>query len=88
MAEAATYHLRDKNGRHEVDIIVEGLGGRVIAFEVKLAATPSSDAGAGLLWLRQRLGDQLMDAGILTTGTHAYRRKDGIAVIPLALLGP
>jgi len=38
--------------------------------------------------LRDRLGDELLDAVIITTGTHAYRRADGIAVIPAALLGP
>jgi len=27
-------------------------------------------------------------AVIVTTGTEAYRRKDGIAVVPAALLGP
>lgn len=30
----------------------------------------------------------LLDAAIVTTGTSAYRRPDGIAVIPAALLGP
>jgi len=25
---------------------------------------------------------------ILTTGDHAYRRRDGVAVVPLGLLGP
>jgi hypothetical protein len=41
-----------------------------------------------LTWLRSRLGDELLDAVIITTGSHAYRRADGIAVIPAALLGP
>jgi hypothetical protein len=41
-----------------------------------------------LVWLRERLKDQLVDAAVLTTGPFAYRRPDGIAVIPLALLGP
>ena len=39
-------------------------------------------------WLREQLGDQVVDAAVLTTGEHAYRRRDGIAVIPLGLLGP
>jgi hypothetical protein len=30
----------------------------------------------------------LLDAAIVTAGTDAYRRKDGVAVIPAALLGP
>ena len=30
----------------------------------------------------------LADAMIVTTGHHAYRDRDGIAVVPAALLGP
>lgn len=41
-----------------------------------------------LLWLRDELGDALADAVIVTTGQAAYRRPDGIAVVPAALLGP
>lgn len=41
-----------------------------------------------LKWLASELGDDLLDAAIVTTGPHAFRRKDGIAVIPAALLGP
>jgi hypothetical protein len=32
--------------------------------------------------------DRVVDLVMLTTGSEAYRRKDGIAVVPLALLGP
>jgi hypothetical protein len=35
-----------------------------------------------------RIGAQLLDAVLVTTGTEAYRRDDGIAVVPAALLGP
>lgn len=35
-----------------------------------------------------RIGGDLLDAAVITTGEHAYRRTDGIAVIPTALLGP
>ena len=41
-----------------------------------------------LAWLRDQFGDDLLDAVIVTTGEHAYRRPDGIAVVPAALLGP
>ena len=34
------------------------------------------------------IGDDLLDAVVVTTGTEAYRRPDGIAVVPAALLGP
>jgi hypothetical protein len=41
-----------------------------------------------LAWLRARLGDRLADSAVITAGDEAYRRPDGIAVIPAALLGP
>ncbi|HWF41172.1 MAG TPA: hypothetical protein VN683_03705 [Acidothermaceae bacterium] len=41
-----------------------------------------------LKWLRELVGDQLLDAVLVNTGSQAYRRPDGIAVIPAALLGP
>jgi hypothetical protein len=34
------------------------------------------------------LGSNFVDGAVITTGGEAYRRKDGIAVIPAALLGP
>jgi hypothetical protein len=43
----------------------------------------------GLNWLQSEIGDDdLLDRVIVTTGTEAYRRADGVAVIPAALLGP
>jgi hypothetical protein len=87
-AEATVHHLRTRDGDHEVDLIVQRADHRVVAFEVKLAATVDDRDTAHLRWLRGRLGDDLLDAAVLTTGTHAYRRRDGIAVIPAALLGP
>jgi predicted AAA+ superfamily ATPase len=88
-ARADVSHLRLGSGRHEVDLILERDDDRaVVAFEVKLAATVSDADVKHLLWLRDELGDQLADAVVLTTGEHAYRRPDGVAVIPLGLLGP
>ena len=37
-----------------------------------------------LLWLRERLAD----AVVVTTGLHAYRDEDDVAVVPAALLDP
>lgn len=87
-AEASVYHLRMPNGDHEVDFIVERDDHRVAAFEVKLAAHVDDSDVRHLLWLRDRLGDELIDAAVIYTGRYAYRRGDGIAVVPAALLGP
>jgi predicted AAA+ superfamily ATPase len=87
-AEAAVHHLRTRNGDHEVDLVVQRADHRVVALETKLAPTVDDRDTAHLRWLRDRLGDELLDAVVVTTGTDAYRRADGIAVIPAALLGP
>ncbi len=87
-AEARVGHLRTRAGEHEVDLIVERSDGSVVAVEVKLAREISDDDVKHLRWLREQLGPDLLDAVIITTGPHAYRRPDGVAVIPLALLGP
>lgn len=61
--------------------------GGVAGVEVKLAAAVSDSDGKHLRWLRDQLGSRFVDGLIITTGPTAYRRKDGIAVVPLALLG-
>lgn len=86
-AHAAVYHLRTQNGDREVDLILEGDDRRVVALEVKLAGSVNDRDVRHLLWLRQTLGDRLADAAVVTTGQYAYRRRDGIAVVPAALLG-
>jgi predicted AAA+ superfamily ATPase len=86
-AEATVHHLRTRNGDHEIDLIVQRADHRIVAFEVKLAPTVTDRDTIHLRWLRDRLGDDLLDAAVITTGPHAYRRPDGIAVIPAVLLG-
>jgi len=52
-----------------------------------LSGVVSDDDVKHLRWLRGKLGRDLLDAVVITTGPSAYRRQDGIAVVPLALLG-
>lgn len=87
-AEAQVGHLRTRAGDHEVDFIVARGDGRVVAVEVKLAAVVTDTDVRHLKWLREQLGEDLLDAVVITCGTDAYRRPDGVAVIPASLLGP
>ena len=87
-AEARVSHLRTAAGAHEVDLIVERTNGGVIAIEVKLARDIDEQDIRHLKWLSGQIGDELLDAIVITTGQDAYRRPDGIAVIPAGLLGP
>ncbi|MDA0179756.1 DUF4143 domain-containing protein [Solirubrobacter phytolaccae] len=88
VAEAQVRHLRTRSGDREVDLIVQGRAGEVVGVEVKLSATVDDDDVRHLRWLRRELEDDLRAAIVITTGPHAYRRADGIHVVPLALLGP
>jgi predicted AAA+ superfamily ATPase len=87
-AEAQVRHLRTRSGDREVDLIVQGRAGEIVGVEVKLTATVDDHDVAHLRWLRDEIPDDLRAAVVITTGPHAYRRRDGIYVVPLALLGP
>jgi len=86
-AEARVGHLRTRDGDHEVDLIVEGPEGQVLPIEVKLASSITDRDVRHLIWLRDRLPDEVVDLAVITAGPYAYRRRDGVAVIPLGLLG-
>lgn len=86
-AEARVKHLRLHGGQREIDLIVERADQRVLAIEVKLSGTVTDDDVKQIHWLRDQIGDDLLDAVVINTGPQAYRRKDGVAVVPAALLG-
>jgi len=87
-AEAKVFHLRTNAGEHEIDLVVQGVDGQVLGIEVKLAPSVTDSDVRHLSWLRDQLPDRVVDLLVVTTGPTAYRRPDGIAVVPLALLGP
>ena len=61
---------------------------RIVVYEVKLAATITDHDVRHIHWLQKQLGDQLVDAIVVHTGPEAYRRSDGIGVVPAAMLVP
>jgi predicted AAA+ superfamily ATPase len=85
-SEARVGHLRTRGGEHEIDLIIERRDGRIVALEVKLSATLEEADTRHLRWLADRIGPDLLDACVITTGNEAYRRADGIGVIPAGLL--
>ena len=86
-AEADVGHLRTRDGDHEVDLVVTREDGAVLAIEVKAAGAVDDGDTKHLQWLRKQMGQRLIDSIIVNTGTAAYRRPDGIGVVPLALIG-
>ena len=84
---ARTYHMRLQGGDHEVDVIVELPDLRVLAIEAKVSPIVRPADVAHLNWLEAQLPGRVVDKVIVNTGDRAYRRTDGVAVVPLALLG-
>jgi predicted AAA+ superfamily ATPase len=84
--EAQVRHLRLHGGQREIDLIIERADRKILAIEVKLNRTVGDQDVKHLLWLKGQLGDDLLDALVIHTGPEAYRRHDGIGVVPAALL--
>ncbi|MFL5899420.1 MAG: hypothetical protein ACJ76D_13360 [Solirubrobacterales bacterium] len=87
-AEATVGPLRTFSGDREIDLLVEGQTKRVVAIEVKLKRTIEDEDVRNLHWLQEKIGSELLDAIVVNSGEAAYRRADGIGVVPAALLGP
>jgi predicted AAA+ superfamily ATPase len=85
--QAKVFHLRTQGGDHEVDLIVQRRDSSVLAIEVKASSQVRPADVAHLNWLEEQAPGLVIDKVILNSGELAYRRKDGVAVIPLALLG-
>jgi predicted AAA+ superfamily ATPase len=80
------YHLRDQDGRREVDTIVEYGGGRVLGLEVKATSAPKSDDARHLSWLRNELGDRFLGGIVLHTGARPFPLGDRIVAAPMSSL--
>lgn len=80
------FHLREKNGRREIDLLTELAGDRVVAIEVKATSAPKRDDAAHLAWLRDRLDERFLGGAVLHTGPSTFSLGDRIAAVPIASL--
>lgn len=80
------YHLREKDGRHEIDLLVELAGGDVIALEVKATAAPNGTDARHLAWLRDRLGPRFLAGAVLHTGPRPFGLGERIFALPICSL--
>lgn len=83
------HHLREKEGRREVDLILELSANEVLAVEVKPTAAPTRDDGRHLAWLRDQLGDRFIAGAVLHTGPGRFVLSPRVLALPIASLwGP
>ncbi len=83
---ADLFHLRDANGRHEVDLLIETGDGRVIAIEVKATSAPSRSDARHLVWCAERLGPAFTAGLVVHTGPRAFRLTEQIVAVPIVSL--
>ena len=85
------HHWRDQN-QNEVDIVVTLPDGRWGAFEVKMNPEDVDKAAASLLSFSEKVDQAKAGApvalGVITTTGFAYRRDDGVSVLPIGAMGP
>ena len=79
------FHYRDRNGL-EVDLVIELPDGRVVAVEVKAAATVYPKDWANLKRLRNLLRDRFAHGIVFYTGSHALPAGDRICIRPIETL--
>lgn len=79
---------------HEIDAVVSLPDGRWAAIEAKLGGDSAVDEGADSVIAaaasidQEKAGAPAFLAVVTAVGEYAYRRKDGVFVLPLTLLGP
>lgn len=77
------FHLRDRGGNHEVDLVIEIGAGRLVAIAIKAKASVKPRDARHLTWLRDQLGDRFVAGAVLHTGPRAYRLDERILALPL-----
>lgn len=82
---ASIWHFRENENR-EIDFILEGPGGAVVAIEVKATTSPGADSAKHLRWLRGRLGERFAAGVVLHLGQRASSFGDGIHALPVSAL--
>lgn len=83
------YHYRDAAGQ-EIDMIISLRDGRWGAIEVKLGGGQIDEAAANLLVFKEKINKESMGTPsflMVLTGTEfAYRRTDGVFVVPIGCM--
>jgi hypothetical protein len=87
--DATVLHYRDNTGL-EADAVVQRRGGDWAAFEVKLGQAAIDEAAASLLQLADRVDADTHGKpsalAVIAGWGYAYRRPDGVDVIPIGTL--
>lgn len=80
------YHVRQEQGRFELDVLAELGGGHVVAIEIKASAAPTGSDGRHLVGLRDRLGETFVAGILFHTGPRAFALAERVTAVPISAL--
>lgn len=85
-SRARLFHVRQQQGRFEVDLLAELAGGQLIGIEVKADAAPNAASARHLAGLRDRYPDTFAAGVVLHTGPRVYSLGDRLQAVPISSL--
>lgn len=80
------YHLRDRDGRREVDVVAELAGRDIVALEIKATSTPTPRDARHIEWLREELGDRFRAGAVLHTGPRSFQLTEHVLALPICAI--
>lgn len=82
-------HLRLQGGRREIDFILEdNKHNKIIAIEVKSASSVTDHDVQHLNWFQETISSEFEVIKLVVyMGEYAFTRKDGVHIVPAAMLG-
>lgn len=80
------HHVRQQNGRSEIDFLIEIGAGSLIGVEVKASNAPTAKDARHLEWLRENYPDRFIAGVVLHTGQNVFSLGDKITAIPISCL--
>lgn len=83
---ARLYHVRQEQGRHEIDLLAEVGAERVVGIEVRATSAPDTSSATHLMWLREQLGDRFVAGAVLHTGPTTFSLGDRVTAAPISTL--
>jgi hypothetical protein len=85
-ARPRLYHVRQQQGRFEIDLIAELAGGGLVAIEVKASAAPGPSDARHLAGLRDRYADTFVAGLVLHTGPRTFTLGERLVAVPISAL--
>lgn len=79
------YHVRTREGRQEIDLVVE-VNGSVLGIEFKASSAPSTGDARHLTWLRDQLGKRFLAGAVVHTGPDVFVLGDRVFAVPLCAM--